>query len=641
MLSNILNIFRKVDSERLACAQILRNNKYHVTDKVSYSEITNIIKNNIKEGPDSSPTYTPLEPPYYKGPVYYNNPLDDPEVWKVPTDWPDVETILNNTPAQTYITTSNNKDTEYTAIPSCICLFEVTDPSITGFTIASVASMPTVTENTAPILHVYKYNSNVTYAYYLPFIATSDGKLYDTTKVTSYEHTWDTSKDIIVGDKRYRYCILYGSNTTSSFGYIRATNCGIRLLQIVAYMQVGATSIAETGSSIGVTGSTKNELLHYKVIDFRNNISATLGVISESRLNICRNFSCRPASSLKFFEVVMSDEYNPTQSSTSQYPFYSLYTEELNRVEINAPAIFNAIPNAYLNIGPNTIYMKTPAASIRRAHQYSYNGNATTDTTYYRFKLKYYEIVGTTAPEYSCIAYAADNSFYEPNSGNYYLKLPDLINIEPYLCASSITGSLRFFGTKFINSTLKFRATNVDLAYIKDFICDTVELVNCKTIRTSDPGKFYINKLILDKVTTITNPGTSYTFGNISEIYAPALTTLDASNNSSFYYFGGFNTVLYLPSLSTIPSATVFESCNALHTLTVGQNFKAKSISLKNCYSLTFESLIDFFNKLAVLTDAEIAQGYSITLPVAGVLDKDLLPEEIKSIATSKGWVLK
>ena len=124
MISKILNIFRRIDAERLHCISVLKNKHYDVTDLSTYSEVTNIIKDNIPSAPlPGNPNVLETDV-YYTYPIHYNNPLDDPDVWKVPEDWPDLIPVLNN---------AEKIDDEGTGLvyyPYAIHLLEVTDKDV-------------------------------------------------------------------------------------------------------------------------------------------------------------------------------------------------------------------------------------------------------------------------------------------------------------------------------------------------------------------------------------------------------------------------------------------------------------------------------------------------------------------------------
>ena len=73
-----------------------------------------------------------------------------------------------------------------------------------------------------------------------------------------------------------------------------------------------------------------------------------------------------------------------------------------------------------------------------------------------------------------------------------------------------------------------------------------------------------------------------------------------------------------------------------LQTLIVGNGFKKSGVTLAKCFKLSKESLVDFLNKLADVTE----ETTKYTLTMGNVHKKKLTDDEL-AIGTGKGWTIK
>lgn len=207
MASKLLNVLKSIESGRQACINIMKEKNLIVQDNSSFDEIADSLRD-IETYDNAKSTI----------PHYYDNPEDDPIVYKIPTDWPDIETILKSQ-------TEDLIQTDYYNVPIRIALLNNTQPTIT-FSMTTSNNISA----TDDIIYVAKQDSssnsaNISYCSGATVI-TSDGAEYNIGKyygVDSIQHTWDSTKDI---DNKYRWFVIkrimhaYTSGDPPRQGYI-------------------------------------------------------------------------------------------------------------------------------------------------------------------------------------------------------------------------------------------------------------------------------------------------------------------------------------------------------------------------------------------------------------------------------------
>ena len=228
-------------------------------------------------------------------------------------------------------------------------------------------------------------------------------------------------------------------------------------------------------------------------------------------------------------------------------------------------------------------------------------------------------------------------SSQEPSSNGGNLTFPFLNNIKPYLYAKSISGNLSFFENKFQHSHLKFLTTGTSVDGLMNLYCETLEVANATTWTSSSYRGFKCNTLILDKLSSISLTNNDGSFV-VREFIAPVLTKIQRSS-TSYPLFGSDLITIYLPSLSKLPDSTIFKSATLLRNLTLGADFKS-SINLQSCPYLSKQSVLDLFEKLAVLTEEDAGTTYRVYLPTWGPSDITRFTEDELNIARDKGWTV-
>lgn len=186
MASKLLNILKSIERGRQACINTMKEKNLIIQDNSSFDEIADSIRD-IEVYNNAKSTI----------PHYYDNPEDDPIVYKIPIDWPDIETILKSQ-------TEDLIKTDYYNVPIRIALLDNTQPTIT-FTMTTSNNVSA----TDDIIYVGKQDSSSDISYCNGVtVITSDGAEYNIGKyygVDSIQHTWDSTKDI---DNKYRWFVI-------------------------------------------------------------------------------------------------------------------------------------------------------------------------------------------------------------------------------------------------------------------------------------------------------------------------------------------------------------------------------------------------------------------------------------------------
>lgn len=176
MASNLLKTFEKIEAQRKNAIELANKKGFNLSKNASITELGNCVYQLDPTMPD----------------------LVD-IVWERPSDWPDCESILLNAPDKNGLH------------PGYIVLMKA-EREYTVFTKYSISTTTTNTISvTDPTTLTSEYSRGRQHCG--KGILTSDGQWYDTTS-TSWQHTWDTSKDIQTeSEGPLRYFIVYVDNT--------------------------------------------------------------------------------------------------------------------------------------------------------------------------------------------------------------------------------------------------------------------------------------------------------------------------------------------------------------------------------------------------------------------------------------------
>ena len=246
MASKLLNVLESIESGRQDCINIMKEKNISIQDDSSFKDIANTLReiepyNNVKS----------------TIPYYYDNPEDDPMVYKKPTDWPDIETILKSQ-------TEDLIQTDYYNVPIRIALLK-NIPTTTTFSMSDTSNI-TATDD---IVYVGRQTADTDIAHCNGVtVITSDGAEYNIGKyygVDSIQHTWDSTKDI---DNKYRWFIIkhimhaYTSGDPPTQGYI----VGLNAITMPLLAVIDAPGFCRAESTYNLYGRFGNSLSFIKTI---------------------------------------------------------------------------------------------------------------------------------------------------------------------------------------------------------------------------------------------------------------------------------------------------------------------------------------------------------------------------------------
>ncbi len=246
MASELLKTFEKIEAGRKNIINTLENKGYLVNENDSFYDIGNT----LITIPNSQPNYT-----LTNGIKYYDNPEDDPEVWKRPTDWIDSLSIyktFDDIEVETIESSTTGKKIIKILSPT---MFALLDNERDDITFKGGYSVDTRIENSFEI-GLIRGPNDVNQSNTIGRIITSDGAVYDLNQDNKeFLHTWDKSKDI---NNKYRWFILYKSPTNPDVASQAGPN----------YTDVLELIVSATRYGHGVFGSNKApKLKHLHFID--------------------------------------------------------------------------------------------------------------------------------------------------------------------------------------------------------------------------------------------------------------------------------------------------------------------------------------------------------------------------------------
>ena len=214
-----------------------------------------------------------------------------------------------------------------------------------------------------------------------------------------------------------------------------------------------------------------------------------------------------------------------------------------------------------------------------------------------------------------------DTTIFDEITNNSYV-LKNLYNLKHFYLPTL----KRCYGSVFSNSSIphvkKISLPNVEYAYLGflNYIVGFTEI---------DAPKLIGNDTSSDEI----NFGTS----GVSVLKKVNLPKLE-SGVSVFNITSVYSNLEYLNLASYVSPLLNFNNIQSsnLQTLIVGNGFKKTGVTLAKCFKLSKESLVDFLNKLADVT--EETTNYTLTL---GNVNKKKLTDDELAIGTGKGWTIK
>lgn len=556
MASKLLNVLDKLESGRQDLIRIMHNLGFDLPHDASLQDIAEELEDNV----DAEHIHFYIDS--NMNTQYYDNPLDDPDIIK-PTDFERTfADILKEAPIATF-----NNQTFY---PYCLFLFS------TDAITSTICSSQYINPSTGAAVIRLGYQSGWG-------VVTSDGASYYMNSNTStYEHTWNTTKDIIDPDTNihYKYVIGY---VRSRDHYIANTGLGTNHKLYAIFV---SAQLANGGNSgIVQTVSPYTKCIRY------------LDHLDNAPTDNMNRYYVAPGRAIAMIEI--------DKERTGTTPI----------VDMTNTIICESFINHTSNVGysvsflSSTMYIKNP---IFKLNWYQ-SGDLTNHS------LKYLEI--TDPDRQNQLGLTLDR--YMP---------PLLKNVETLLDAFMVINQdcFKYYGSKkelILNNVVQLNG------YALRGLSTHV-LVLPKYVSHTNSNAFadaYIQVLDLPAIThldTALNLNTNI----LREISMEEL--VEATANISI---GPKVTTLYLPKCVKFPQAMI-NSARSLVNLTIGEGFKG-NLNMQYCGNLSYESWLNLFNNLATLAEGE---SYTLLLPAKNTYSTNTfsVTTELENIAIEKGWTV-
>lgn len=515
---------------------------------------------------------------------FYNNPEDDPVVWKKPESWPDIAKLFDE------LVAADTKFSESACRIKQIIMFQTSED-----TTVFANQYTSLTDNMISGF----YHPNGVKAY----IMTSDGALYEkTNSMKTVTHTWDHSKDLIgPTGEHFKYIVTFignnGSSSKTDASVIQYLDVGskIKLNQILT----DPTHVEWTTGS-NSSYNNPNIIIPYHVVKF------DMRQIYRTSINLPRVYNLRTDILIKKEEL-----QEGTQLSTDNYPIINTFYVK----DINAELNFSKI-----TLYNTAKYIRTNSLSISSVKTLQNNATSLSSTTdCIASGLKYLEL--------------PDNKNLTCTKKIMFPCLKDIDKVV-YL----VKNTRDAFGP--------FQANN-PILHLDGFpnTSNPLQGVSARTLIIDDASNYNdisgaINNLesevlVLNNLKILSKPITDER-SNFRVLIIPDLETISASLcTSNNTYNKNYMQYLKAPKLTQITtSSTPFTYCDNIAYLEIGEEFFG-NLNISPLKNLSTESVIDIINKLKDLTIT--GESYTITLPV---ILKYTLDSSIFEIATNKGWTV-
>lgn len=516
---------------------------------------------------------------------FYDNPEDDPAVWKKPESWPDIVKLFDE------LVAADTKFSDYACRIKQIIMFQTSED-----TTVFANQNTSLTDNM--ISGFYHPNSVKAY------IMTSDGALYEkTNSMTKVTHTWDHSKDLIgPTGEHFKYIVTFignnGSSSKTDASVIRYLDVGskIKLNQILT----DPTHVEWASSSNSYYNNSATPI-PYHVIKF------DMRQIYRGDIDLPTMYNLRTDILIKKEEL-----QEGTHLYADNYPIINtLYVKDIN-AELNLSKITLYNTAKYIRVNSlsisNVKTLQNNATSLYNPIDYIASG------------LKYLEL---------------------PDNKNLTctkkIMFPCLKNIDKVVYLVKNTSDA--FGP--------FQANN-PILHLDGFpnTSNPLQGVSARTLIIDDASNYndisgalnYIEAevVVLNNLTVLSKP-IDYERSNFRVLIASDLETISASLcTSNNTYNKNYMQYLKAPKLTQITtSSTPFKYCDNIVYLEIGEEFFG-NLDISPLKNISTESTIDIINKLKDLTVT--GESYTITLPI---ILKYTLDSSIFEIATNKGWTVK
>lgn len=567
MASNLYKALENIEKGRQACITGARNHGHDIKDNATLQQLAETvfdigdhINNQLVQIPELEEGYT----------------FDtDPTRWRRPSDWPNLKEIF-----MSYGDEDFNGNTMY---PHSIFLLDTSKDTFKMYTNGTDVPVPSNTHDIVLGASRYRYNYNTNYQMYYR-VRTSDGQVYDIhnddTSSHTYEHTWDTSKDI---DGKYRWVLVYAAHRNSGYDF-----CVYYATSILEQLEVFRT---ESSNNYWFCPS----MINYEIVpcwtDKQKSLMTTTPTAYSGSSNVKRD-------RLQSVTLETND-----MRYCSQARYYLAKWSYFKKYAIPSISLTNYDAGHVIGI-------KTDCGT--RISDLYYNDLEYGNIKYYPLRyIEGFDISGVN-----------QNTFAVCNLCNAPIK---------DFSWMTIIGSGDCFRHYFKNTKYIDLGNVTSITYesaIRDMKADVIDLHSLQALNGYDMfAGCSCRKILLDNVQSINN--SFWWPEGVAEINLPNCTIVNgiiSSPNSML--------VLRLPKLEscTYPDR-IFENCRCLKWIELPNNF-TQNFNFKNCLALTSKCKEEIINKAADMTgvEGEHVLTFDSNYPI---------PEEWQAMANAKNWVIK
>lgn len=575
MASQLYKVLNNIERERTELVHTLNSLGGELSKDASLSAINNTLKSTVSTVTNKLSDRV----------TYYDNYEDDPDVWTMPKEWPDIETILKNTDSFTA--------DGYTYYPAGIVLFKTNEiDSI----IAKGASWTNTNALTDDKKTLFVGNTMSKAPLYVLF---NDGSKYKFTSddtYNNYTHIWNHDKDI----NGYKYFIIFGINSSSNNQYV--TVC--------------------------------SNINSYSKIEFEAGVF-TLGTIASS--NICGGRYTDSLSKIKYIKIIEQDWVDLSLPYTYTYVGMHSSFRYLRKLEIIIDKDIQTTFGSVGSIGStNSCIPYSLNTFITNNYSLAHLAGSTPSLVYYEApvfnfartsasnsgsRLKYLVITDKDLqadmyPASTCslttqlhnldLLSSTESLGYSMSASAYNLNYWDLSHIKEITTSNSILGEgccgeiLDLSGLKVVNNMER----SFDKCSFRKVILSGLESLN------SPVEIVGMTELDLSSVKTIT------------------------STNVCGYDPATFLLYIDLRSLEIYPE-NLFNNCYNLHTIIWPSELR-HSLNLTPLRRLSRKSWLEFMDRVA---DVSQETGiHKITLTTYSQASHTVLDESEIQILRDKGW---
>lgn len=570
MASELLKTFEKIENARQRGITTLNRLDYKLNANASLStihEYLNFLPN------DNSNNVLPVN--------VITDPDVDPDIWREPSDWPDICEILSE---------AEDIDT-YT--PCAIALLDNT--------VDETQIVTGVTSSTDLSTFKYSYSTNMKL---IPKCVTSDGVTYNLSG-DNYTHVWDSTKDI---NGKYRYIIFYiNTERLPSMIWFFPQRLNAVAMACNQYIYANNYSygdpISNSNSNVGGYKCQAVYLINPKTqlgIDFYTR-GAKSGSSNLATIIGGNTSYDNPLRKVVIEEPIVSDT---TYNNRWGFNGYGQLYRGLNYLEDNRSPSLAAISSNGANA---LVYYKGPLALI----------SSKTETS--RYRLKYVYITDAES-----ITTLPSQAFR-----NYHNIVTDITTIFKNLTNIG-TGAYMGCGLYF-NKVMEFPKVT-ELAG-QSFYYVSTQIMSFPALKTILTAPFESVQCCILQLESLESLNSLGSISDLIEIHAPNLREATGTRLVTA------TTSIYRPltidfsSLETLVNAGYFNNNRSLRNLILKQDFKF-DLDLYNCTLLSKECALDLINKCAQLDESE---SHILTFPTTLYYS---LTEEERAIATNKGWTV-